>query len=178
MYGMPTYEAFLDQESGKIWLGGCEIETGSPRRYCKNCRKSFGKGSSYLDIIEKVLFSIGGFDSDNHFIEISLETSSYSLKYHHFPPFGGTASPRDGPIEKIRALSEKEVTDLYGLIDRFYICEWPRSSIDKAILDGTQWSIKIKYQGRRTMKKFGNNKYPPYFPQLKKAMSTLIGIEL
>ena len=170
-YGMPSYEAFLEEQAGKIRLGGCEISVDNPSRYCKDCRKSFGKDFKNFGMLEKVFFFIGGFGDDNHFIDISLESTSYSLTYRHLLPFDNKR--KNEPIEQKRTLTEKEVADLHGIIDKLYICEWARSSIDKDILDGTQWSIEIKFHGRRTIKKFGSNKFPPYFSELKKAMSKL-----
>jgi len=170
-YGMPTHEAFLDEQVGKIKLGGCIISEDNPSRYCKDCHKTFGKNFKNFGILEKVFFFIGGFGGDNHFIDISLESTSYSLTYRYLLPFD--SKRKNEPIEQKRTLTEKEVAYLHGIIDKLYICEWARSSIDKDILDGTQWSIEIKYQGRRTIKKFGSNKFPPYFSELKKAMSKL-----
>lgn len=168
---MPTHEAFLDEQVGKIKLGGCIISEDNPSRYCKDCHKTFGKNFKNFGILEKVFFFIGGFGGDNHFIDISLESTSYSLTYRYLLPFD--SKRKNEPIEQKRTLTEKEVAYLHGIIDKLYICEWARSSIDKDILDGTQWSIEIKYQGRRTIKKFGSNKFPPYFSELKKAMSKL-----
>lgn len=177
-YGMPTHEAFLDEQSGKIKLGGCIITDSNPSRYCKDCHKSFGKGFELFGIIEKVFFFIGGFLGDNHFVDISLESGSYTLVYRHLLPFDNKSVSENKPIEKKKTLTEEEVAYLHGIINKLYIYEWPRSSIDKDILDGTQWSIEIKYQGRRVIKKLGSNKFPPYFPELKKALSTLSGGEL
>ena len=170
-YGMPTNEVFQDEQAGKIKLGGCIISKDNPNRYCKDCHKSFGKDFENSGILEKVFFFIGGFDGDNHFIDISLESASYSLTYRHLLPFDNKRE--NEPIEQKRTLAETEAAYLREIIDKLYICEWPRTSIDKDILDGTQWSIEIKYQGRRTIKKFGSNKFPPYFSELKKAMSKL-----
>ena len=172
-YGMPTHEAFLNEQAGKIKLGGCIISEDNPSRYCKDCHKSFGKGFESFRILEKVFFFIGGFGGDNHFIDISLESASYSLTYRHLSSFDGRHNPGIEPIEQKRLLTGIEAADLHDIIDKLYICEWARSSIDKEILDGTQWSLEIKFQGRRTIKKFGSNKYPPYFSELKKAMSKL-----
>lgn len=177
-YGMPIYEAFLDEQLGKIKLGGCIITENNPSRYCKDCKKSFGKNTRHSGIIEKVFFFIGGFFNDNHFIDISLESDSYMLTYRHILPWSSKSTSGNDPIEEKRPLTKKEAVYLHDLVDRLYLCEWPRSSINKDILDGTQWSIDIKFQGRRTIKKFGSNKFPPYFPELEKAMRKLSGGEL
>jgi hypothetical protein len=175
---MPTYEAFLDEKLGKIRLGGCIIDEDNPSRYCKDCHKSFGKYIAIFEKIEKVFFFIGSFLDDNHFIDILLESGSYTLAYRHLLPLEKKSGSENAPIETKKILTEEEIIYLHGIINKLYICEWPRSKINKDILDGTQWSIEIKYQGRRVIKKLGSNKFPPYFPELKKAMSTLSGGEL
>ena len=35
LYGMPTEESFLEADSGKIWLGGCELPEIENNWYCK-----------------------------------------------------------------------------------------------------------------------------------------------
>jgi hypothetical protein len=178
LYGMPSCEAFLEEEAGKIWLGGRKISVDSPSRYCKDCRKSFGKASESFRIIENVLFFVGGFNRDNHFIDISLASNSYILIYRHLLPFNSKSDSTNSPIEQTKKLSVEEVKYLQGIIPKLYILEWPSSSIDSNILDGTQWSIEIKYQGKRKIKKHGSNKFPPYFTELVKAMSKLNGGQL
>jgi len=37
MYGLPSYEAFLDSQKGKFMLGGCIIDEDSPNWHCKDC---------------------------------------------------------------------------------------------------------------------------------------------
>ena len=178
LYGMPSYEAFLDEKLGKIKLGGCIIMDGNPSRYCKDCYKYFGKGFEYFGIIENVFFFIGGFDGDNHFIDISLGPNSNILTHRHLLPLNTQSNPADTPTERNMKLTEKDQAYLQGIINKLYICEWPDSSIDKDILDGTQWSIEIKYQGRRKIKKHGSNKFPPGFTEFLKAMRKLSGEKL
>jgi len=43
MYGLPTHEAFVDAEEGKIVLGGCVISNESPRWHCPNCGRDHGE---------------------------------------------------------------------------------------------------------------------------------------
>lgn len=173
LYGLPTYEAFLDEQLGKIKLGGCEIIKRNPTRYCNDCHKSFGKNFETSGIIETLSFFIGGFLDDNYFINISLGSNSYVLKYRHILPFDAPKNSANTPDEQMRILDLEEVIYLERMIKKLYIREWPASSFDKDILDGTQWDIEIKYLGSRRIKKDGSNKFPPYFSELLKAMSRL-----
>ena len=176
-YGMPGYEAFLDEQAGKIKLGGCVIMEGCPNRYCKDCKGSFGKSFEAFGIIENVNFFIGGYFGDDHYFDISLASGSYILTYRHVQ-FDGMNRSKNDAIEQTKTLSEKEAVYLQGIISKLYICEWPGSNIDSDILDGTQWSLEIKYQGIMKIEKHGSNKFPPYFPELLKAMSKLSGGEI
>lgn len=37
---MPSYEAFQDEEAGKIKLGGCVRELDEPKWHCRSCEQS------------------------------------------------------------------------------------------------------------------------------------------
>jgi hypothetical protein len=43
VYGLPTYDAFLDEQAGKIKLGGCVIDRDSPKYFCKKCKHEWGR---------------------------------------------------------------------------------------------------------------------------------------
>ena len=42
LYGMPTEEAFLEEEQGLIALGGCCQEIGAPIWHCNACEHEWG----------------------------------------------------------------------------------------------------------------------------------------
>jgi len=42
VYGMPSYNLYLEEKAGKIKLGGCCIDETSPAYYCKDCGCEFG----------------------------------------------------------------------------------------------------------------------------------------
>jgi predicted RNA-binding Zn-ribbon protein involved in translation (DUF1610 family) len=37
IYGLPSYEAFLESKEGKIKLGGCIVSDDNPNWHCKDC---------------------------------------------------------------------------------------------------------------------------------------------
>lgn len=50
LYGMPSYEAFLDAEAGKIIIGGCVVSSNDPRWGCIDCKaKIYSKKPAYPD---------------------------------------------------------------------------------------------------------------------------------
>ncbi len=46
MYGMPSYEAFLDSKAGKIILGGCVVSNDDPKWGCIDCKEKIYKKMS------------------------------------------------------------------------------------------------------------------------------------
>jgi hypothetical protein len=43
LYGMPSYEAFLDSKAGKIFLEGCVISVIDPKWGCTKCNAKIYK---------------------------------------------------------------------------------------------------------------------------------------
>jgi hypothetical protein len=43
LYGLPTHEAFILSEEGKIKLGGCCITNAVPEYFCKECEYEWDK---------------------------------------------------------------------------------------------------------------------------------------
>jgi transposase-like protein len=43
VYGLPSYDLFLEDEAGKVKLGGCCIEENSPEYFCKDCNNEWNK---------------------------------------------------------------------------------------------------------------------------------------
>lgn len=48
LYGMPSYEAFLEAEAGKIILGGCVVSDNDPKWGCINCSAKIYKRNPYI----------------------------------------------------------------------------------------------------------------------------------
>jgi hypothetical protein len=43
IYGLPTYETFLEAEAGKFHLGGCIVTGNDPQWHCNECGNEWGK---------------------------------------------------------------------------------------------------------------------------------------
>lgn len=54
------------------------------------------------------------------------------------------------------------------------VWEWPRKSVNLDILDGTQWSLKLGWGGRR-WSGGGSNAFPPGFDAVHQALEALAG---
>ncbi len=68
LYGMPTYDAFLMAEEGKVKLGGCCITGTDPEYYCKNCENEWDREAAIHQT----------------YIEINCKTSNSSFYKLHF----------------------------------------------------------------------------------------------
>lgn len=50
LYGMPSYEAFLEAEAGKIIIGGCMVTDDDPIWGCIDCKTKIYKKDSALNL--------------------------------------------------------------------------------------------------------------------------------
>jgi len=85
IYGMPTHDAFLMAEEGKIKLGGCCITDLDPEYYCKDCENEWDRQTSvdkaYNEIIG-IKASVGGYFGG--YYEVDIDFESRKLKWSHF----------------------------------------------------------------------------------------------
>ncbi len=193
IYGYPAFDAEMQQNlaSGKWVLGGCcinETEINGervslqPSRRCNVCKKDFGtnpilidkktgKVENYRDIVTSVELSIGGFFGG---------WSEISFKKNDDGAFVSVSSTRliepdeeFVPDHQISASEWYEFMDtLYG---RMYLHEWKKKYVDLGVLDGTQWTLKIKMTGNRKRTYEGSNDYPPYWRSLLNVFKEVSG---
>ena len=52
------------------------------------------------------------------------------------------------------------------LYNELYLHEWKKNYNDPNVLDGTQWELEIKLDGRRKSTYSGSNDYPSYWKEL------------
>jgi hypothetical protein len=152
LYGMPTHEAFLLAEEGKIKLGGCCITDSDPEYYCKDCENEWDRqtaiDSAYKEI-KGITAAVGGY-FDGYY-EVEIDFQSKKLKWNH------SGAGAEGYYEK---------TIRQTTLDRFIeelkeadFLNWKSKYIEPGVCDGTQWSVEIIKDGRN-IKKYGDNKFP------------------
>lgn len=103
---------------------------------------------------KSVHFSLGGYLDGCYNITITIREMGASFLFT--PPFRDA----EGMIEKVYGDETKK------MIHSLYLCnviDWKKSYDDPQILDGTQWSLEITYKNQSTLKKHGNNAYPPHW---------------
>lgn len=171
MYGLPAYTDELKQslDNKKIVLGGCCISASSPQYHCFNCNKEFGSAplliskhgeEDYRAIVTSIYFCVGGFFQGHK--EITFENRNKTATVNVLPDF-------HTPVEDYsRSLSNAEwETLLNKLYCKLFLHEWRKQYDDPNILDGTQWSLKIKLTGNRQRNYYGSNLFPAYWRELK-----------
>lgn len=103
-------------------------------------------------MLEKLTFEIGGFFSGYKQIKIWVENGvAYkSIKMSFCDP--GHESVEEIPKEQFERL-EKKLAELS-------IGSWRKEYVDPGVLDGTQWELEYKEQGKRCRHICGSNDYP------------------
>jgi hypothetical protein len=61
------------------------------------------------------------------------------------------------------------------LYAKMHLHEWKKKYVDPYVLDGTQWSLKIKMRGKRKRTYEGSNDYPPYWRALLNTFKEVSG---
>ncbi|MPM32883.1 hypothetical protein SDC9_79449 [bioreactor metagenome] len=84
LYGMPTRDAFLMAEEGKIKLGGCCITETDPEYYCKDCENEWSREASIDHVykeIRGIKASVCGYFGG--YYEVDIDFQSRDLKFNH-----------------------------------------------------------------------------------------------
>ena len=96
---------------------------------------------------EVLNFSIGGFSQGNE--KIIWQDN----KLYHF--FDGSFLDQDFIIP-----STKDWEQFWDVVDAIDVWNWKKEYHTDDVLDGTQWELTIKREGRRKRRIFGSNAYP------------------
>ena len=96
---------------------------------------------------EVLNFNIGGFSGDYERIIWKDE------KLYHF--FERSFFEEDYTIP-----SAKDWDEFWEKVDKLKVWNWKKDYHNDDVLDGTQWELTIKREGRRKRRIFGSNAYP------------------
>ena len=102
-------------------------------------------------------FTIGGFGSGYERIIWQDNKLQHQL-FNHAYPEDIEVMPDEVLIEV--APLPKEWEEFWKTIDELKVWNWDKEYINQGIMDGTQWELKIKRQGKRRRRIFGSNAYP------------------
>lgn len=167
IYGMPSYELFLESEKGKVRLGGCEIIEGCSEYACKDCNHEWNK-QQILDHaygkITRVRAFVGGFRGSNY--EVDMDFRNLRLAWN------GDEDESKSQITKV--LDEQDCKNIAEHLKMLNLLGWKTKYEQPEVCDGTQWSVQIE-TGDKTIHKYGSNKYPKEWKLFCKFVTAIVG---
>lgn len=111
------------------------------------------KSLKYLEL------EIGGYFADGSRLRFKDSKVQSSLTSFVFGEFDG----HNSAVNKVTP--EQERIFIEGLND-INVVNWSGEYIDHQVMDGTQWTLKLQYNGNLRKHIHGSNKYPRDFIQL------------
>ena len=127
-----------------------------------------------ISLINKVIFSIGGFFCGFEKMTISIDKSHLYVGIHHsLKPSADSKDENDFQLTKEEFLEG---------IHELHIGEWRRNYSPNRfgyyILDGTQWELEIYFSnGKKPLKAYGSNSYPYNFDEFLELLGLNANIE-
>jgi hypothetical protein len=127
--------------------------------------QSFHRNVKMNYLPKKIYLYIGGYGG-----------SSYAVKFDGKQLFYSQAdSGFRGENELLALPSEKKWIKFWKKLNKINIWEWEKEYYDPDVLDGTQWEVKINFDGAKKIVSGGSNAYPKGFKTFLKAVRKLIG---
>ena len=123
----------------------------------KNCGSILHKLSIMCKSTETLNFFIGGFFGGYERI-IWLND-----KLHHQYFTGGGVEDeeaRPDDVLNVATPSTKDWEEFWQKVDTLKVWSWEKEYINSDIIDGTEWELRIKREGRRRRRIYGLNAYP------------------
>jgi len=167
LYGYHSEEAFEAAERGEVMLGGCCITLGEPRFCCKECAYSWGEElkPDKMPLIQTIIATVGGYFGPNYSLEADIKRGK--LKY------SCTEGGKGPSFEK--TITDEDWKKLIRGLKRCEFQYWLDKYNDPYILDGTQWSVEVTFDGAEPIRKWGSNEYPGRWKQFCRLMSKFAG---
>jgi len=104
--------------------------------------------------MSKFEFTIGGFRGEN--IKI--------FKYYNSLIVQTSERPIFDDIDKIsHKLTKDQWIFFWDRMDKINIWNWEKDYFNQEVLDGTQWELLIKREGKKKIQIYGSNAYPENF---------------
>ncbi|MGL5949984.1 MAG: hypothetical protein ACRCZH_01020 [Cetobacterium sp.] len=181
-YGMPMWDEELQRklDNKTVMLGGCCISPESPDYHCNSCHQKF-RDTPYMEDLKYFVFTRSGFGG--HYSCFFLDCEKKILRY--IITDGFRVDIRKKNIPKIYEnegryreihLDDKKLNSLLKSLAKCKINYWKKNYVDESIIDGFQWEIEMKFEGRRAFKSWGDNLLSPYLEELEKLVFSKLGI--
>ena len=169
IYGMPVFDEVMERglRENKLYLGGCCIGPAAPEYHCFNCSKNVGSppvldGEDGCEDLRELVTSVS-FENVGYLlgykmlrIEKTADAITLAVDFLEVPH----PMRREMTVEEWREL-------LDSLFCGLYLHEWQKRFTDPHVLDGEHWSLELALAGRRRLKYWGNNAFPPYWEELQ-----------
>lgn len=168
MYGEPSFKAYQEAEAGKIKLGGCCMMMGGPEYFCKDCEHEWNREQAIdnaYNKIKTIKASVGGFPEGYYNVEIDLENLKITWSHSIY-------TENELIYKSIRLDTAKKLINQLKMMD---LLNWKEKYIEP-VCDGTQWSVEI-INNRRTIRKYGDNKFPDEWGDFCKLINSVTGRE-
>jgi hypothetical protein len=134
-----------------------ELSANISYSFSKNYGSTLHKLSIMNKSIETLNFFIGGFSGGYERI-IWLND-----KLHHQYFTGGGVEDeeaRPDDVLNVATPSTKDWEEFWQKVDTLKVWSWEKEYINSDIIDGTEWELRIKREGRRRRRIYGLNAYP------------------
>lgn len=116
-------------------------------------------------MIEKIIFEIGGFFSGYKQVKIWAEDGKVLKAYKG--DFNDLDNEYTGELQE-------EIKVLERRLSQLKINRRKKELVDSGILDGTQWELEYKEQGKRCRHIYGSNDYPECWNDLIEAIGEVV----
>ena len=169
VYGLPTYELFIEAEEGKVKLGGCvQFSEESPDYYCKDCHFEWTKQQvidNTYNKIKKVKVSYGQVYKDFYQININMEDLQLSWEHLYEISLG----------EKTKPISKQTAGNFVQQLKRVHLLNWDTEYNQSAAEEGTQWHVEIVTDNDDTISKGGMNDFPEEWGMFRSIIEVMAG---
>lgn len=172
VYGLPTYELFLEAEEGKVKLGGClRYQENSPDYYCKDCHFEWTKQQAIdytYNKIKAVKISYGQVRKDFYQINIDMEDLLLSWEHLYEISLG----------EKIKPISRQTAGNFVQQLKRVHLLNWDTAYRRSSATEGTQWQVEIMTDDDDPISKAGINEFPEEWGMFRSLIEVMAGEKL
>lgn len=169
VYGYPSDELNEASKREEVFLGGYCADINNPTAFCNECEYRWG-GNSGVSLFEMQYFKaqIGGFSGPSYSVEADAIKGIIKCKSSEY----GVYLPHDTKREHLTSEDwDKLIKGLISCDFEYWIDEY----IDEYVLDGTQWSVKIRLASGESINKYGSNHYPGKWEQFCRVVSSFSG---
>ena len=108
-----------------------------------------------MKTIETLNFYIGGFGGG--YERVIWQNDKL---HHQFFERNFDDDEEPDKVLNVTSPSTKDWEEFWQAVDALKVWNWKRVYNNDDVLDGTQWQLRIKKQGKRGRKIFGSNAYP------------------